>query len=990
MSVATPEWSPPLGGAPGEHQQEGQYLEMHRDGEKQAPPAPATHPFADTTNRPSVLFAPSATPPSPVSLDGAISSGGAGGLGLGTPFVRDDRRDITVKPPRRVAPAPPPSTSAASPTRLPRPTHRSTKSTSSALPLSLSSSTSSTSLPSAAAHAPIPAPVYPVTSSARTFTSAPMQLSRSQSLRSSLSSSTSSNTSALNTTPQPPLSPTISGGLARRLSVSSLSSQSEDEDDNGEEEDDLPPRQRPLARRSESLPSFPPLEVLEAREREEKERARDESRRRRQRELEGLPPNPKLWLPSHLSLYLSHTLSHPSPSSTSTTALIAADITAFIRTSRLSGRTFLRLRDSDFEELGINVRWRAALTEAREKLRREAVAASEGGFTPWGFQGGGEEDEPVPNAGQQRPQLRRRPSVDVEGSADEDEQGKEEWKRSWRSLGGKTPGRVRGLRDAFETGVGRRGARVEAVEEVSEPGSSPVKGGTAGKRSSWAEGWRSYADARHRRGDSTESAFSVGSAASVDSLGGRYEGLSTSRSSDDDLFDAPKRRDPSLSNDSDRGQPFPFATPDPTPPRSRFSTDSGPSRTMTATKVPQLELDLASAPTSPSPARTSLPALGGSSVTSPALPEGYQSSISLHPTPYALVRRASADASSNASVPTLASLGLQGKEGGTLVRREGKGSGRVSFEAFSRSSRDGADGLANDDDDEEDDEDGAGEPTVRPPRSGSGASAFSSEGMEWPTSPTSAAGGREKDPRVGGLAELFGLEVPKTRGGKGEVQGEQGGEGEAELATLFVPAREGQGRKGSLVIVKKSQLTALHRRLDEVESLVSSALSGSGSAPVSLPSSPSIMRSHEHDEDGERRYYDETWREERMTGLEGGEGMEKVELDGAMGRVEGLESRARHLVASLSPSSSAPGSPSTALTTPSSSAAALKSPSRRRQARRRVHSASSEDEDDGSLGGIVWPEGWKQLSGYVVAASIGIGIVAGEVVLAQVFGMRRR
>ncbi|GAA5841381.1 hypothetical protein JCM11251_006170 [Rhodosporidiobolus azoricus] len=992
MSVATPEWSPPLEGTNETYGEQRVRSMSQKNGKEQTT---GLHPFADTTNRPSVFF----VPPTPASADSSNTRNDEAqkvtvwGIGMGAPFEREDRRDITVKPLRRPAPAPPSGVANA---QNPRPTHRSTKSFSS-LPYTLSSSTSSGSLPSPANHAPIPAPVYPVTSSARTFTSAPMQLSRSQSLRSSLSASTSSShsTSSIPFVSQPPLSPTISGGLARRLSVSSLSSASTDEED----EDDPLPWQRPLARRSESLPSFPPLEVLEAREREEKDRQREESGKRRERELQGLPPNPKLWLPSHLSLYLSHTLSLPTSSTISATnSLISDDIALFIRHSRLSGRTFLRLRDSDFEELGINVRWRAALGEARERLKKEAVAASEGGFTPWGFQGGEANaiKEKEQERGESRPQLRRRPSVDVEGSADEDEQVKEEWKRSWRTLGGKTPGRVRGLRDAFEAG------RVEAVEEVSEPGSSPVKSwsrnSTMGKRSSWAEGWRSYAEGRHRRGDSTESAFSVASAPSVDSLDGRYEGLSASRFlAEDDLFGlsnggrgggASERRDQSLSQVSDRGLPFPFATPDPTPLKSRFSTDSGPARTATSDhgRVPRLELDLASAPTSPTPARDRilLPSVPSSTAepslaSSPSPPQGYQSSISLHPAPYALVRRSSIDGSTSLQpgVSYLTSVGLKGKEGGILVRREGKGSGRVSFEAFARPPQaEEADAAFCKDEDEEDEDEG-GEPTVRPARSGSGASAFSSEeAMRWPASPTT----RERDPRIGGLAELFDLEVLKTQSAAAAAK-DDGGEG--GLATLFVPSRgEGQQRKGSLVLVKKSQLAALHRRLDEVESLVSSALTGSPVA--SVPSSPVV---------GEKeRYYQETWRGGRTDGSNEGNGPERVELEGEIGRVEGLESCARLLASttSSSPTSSCTSltalSPAAVRPVPTSSSDRFPSTPHRRN----PHPPSDDEAPDSGAAGIVWPEGWRQLSGYVVAASIGIGIVAGEVVLASVFGMRRR
>lgn len=80
----------------------------------------------------------------------------------------------------------------------------------------------------------------------------------------------------------------------------------------------------------------------------------------------------RLWLPSHLALYLSaHLDLHP---------LVATEITDFIRTSRLSGRTFLRLRDEEMADVGINVRWRGALSAARDKLRSEAWSSRIVGF----------------------------------------------------------------------------------------------------------------------------------------------------------------------------------------------------------------------------------------------------------------------------------------------------------------------------------------------------------------------------------------------------------------------------------------------------------------------------------------------------------------------------------------------------------------------------------------------------------------------------------
>ncbi|GAA5987388.1 hypothetical protein JCM11641_006951 [Rhodosporidiobolus odoratus] len=837
-----------------------------------------------------------------------------------------------------------------------RPSHRYSKSTSSA---SMASSTSLSGLP-ASPHAPIPAPIYPV---------------RSQ--RISISRRTQDLKSLAN---EAPLSPTISGGLARRMSISSSG--------DSEEEQEEMVKERPLARRSESLPVFPPLEVEELREKEEQER---QARENRERELASLPPNPKLWLPTHLSLYLTHSLSLPPH--------LSEDITSFIRSSRLSGRTFLRLRDCDFDDLGINVRWRAALTLARDELAREAAEASQGGRQMWSLAGppispllppehtGLSAPSPVPA-------LRRRASVEVEGSAEEDEQVKEEWKRSWRTLGAKAPGRVRGLRAAFEMGEeGRSG--VDRVEELSEPASSPTKsavgrsstmGGNAekgGKRMSWAEGWAQYSASRSVKGEETGQHGRENSAASVESAGGRYptsHALSRSSSvpvampppspthsvsddSESDPFTSHPPRYPSQSN-SDRGLPFPFSTPSATPRR---------------TAIAQIELDLRSPP--PSSTRSSQPT---------ALPnrsqEDYQRAISAHDRPYALVRRSSASPElargkmeRPAPMRRATTTALAEYEGGTLSRD--RGSGRVSFRSFRRSESDEVDGTGQDE----------GEITLKPVRSRSGTTSGEDEREgegEFVWSPGSG-GAKEQDSRVGALQDLFGLEIPKTSSaeeGGAETAREDG------LATLFVPHGKGGngGRKGSLVVVKKSQLAALHRRLDEVESLVSSALSQTSPELASsalFPFAP--LDTDDESGAGVRRMYEGTYK-----GLPSERELERVALEDEVERVQGLECRARHLFASTS-STSTTFSPlhssvaSHAAHTPDTSFALSAVPPTRshRRSRKKRREESADDTDTEDEGGR-WPEGWKQLSGYVLAASVGIGIVAGEVVLTQLFGLR--
>jgi len=230
-----------------------------------------------------------------------------------------------------------------------------------------------------------------------------------------------------------------------------------------------------------------------------------------------------MWLPSHLALYLSNALSlHPA---------LATDITAFIRNSRLSGRTFLRLKSADLEELGVNIRWRSALLEAGDKLRRESL----GGRLFWGYEGGRQSDEEEEKDKRSKPQAsiglsyptssilpishRRRPSLEVEGSASEDESSKEEWKRSWRRLNRGT-NRVKGLAKTFETVI----ETSERSINVS-PAGSPVKNRTDSNQrpsriwSSQEADEVSFTGSSRRRSDSVDSNMS---AASVDSFSGRY------------------------------------------------------------------------------------------------------------------------------------------------------------------------------------------------------------------------------------------------------------------------------------------------------------------------------------------------------------------------------------------------------------------------------------------------------------------------------------
>lgn len=82
--------------------------------------------------------------------------------------------------------------------------------------------------------------------------------------------------------------------------------------------------------------------------------------------LASLPTDPRSWLPGHVALYLTHILQLvPSP--------VVEDLTAFVKNERMSGKAFLRLKEKDLAEKGMNTRWRRLMSEASHRLRREAL-----------------------------------------------------------------------------------------------------------------------------------------------------------------------------------------------------------------------------------------------------------------------------------------------------------------------------------------------------------------------------------------------------------------------------------------------------------------------------------------------------------------------------------------------------------------------------------------------------------------------------------------
>ncbi|GAA5988956.1 hypothetical protein JCM5350_007496 [Sporobolomyces pararoseus] len=732
----------------------------------------------------------------------------------GKPFVATlNRRDFTIKP-QRQAPLPP--SVSVEPESLTKAVGHSVPFPSQAAPPPLSPSKApSSSTPrrtkstSSVSHPPVSPPQY-------TVRSQPIGLSRSNSFSE--------------------IAPTISGGLTRRLSVSSFSSEDDHDPEEEQQMSDSKPMNRPLFKhRSESLPRFPPIQ-LSGDEKTSKKPFDEE-------ELAKLPSNPKMWLPSHLALYLSNVLSlHPT---------LAEDITAFIRNSRLSGRTFLRLKSTDLEELGVNVRWRAALLEAGDKLRRESL----GGRIFWGYEGGRHNEEgdrleirsatiasssiglsypsslTLPNS------HRRRPSLEVEGSASEDESSKEEWKRSWRRLN-RGNNRVKGLAKTFETVIETSERSINVT-----PATSPIKNRTDSyKRSkirSHVEGGGGAEGFARTRSDSIDSNLS---AASIDSFSGRYgdsskaahSSPSIAASSSESPSFVPTVSSPDLESSATRQSPV-------TPVKKDTLSDH---RVSFAT-----EYDWRLYPDSP----------------------GFRR------------RRATAD-------------------------DEPK-----------------AEGVNEDEEEEE-------EKTLKPVRA---ASSGGGSVATYALSPVSTE-------KRAGLADLFGLELPKAK-----RETKKKFDVEDEMVEMLVPGVDETGkggRKSSMVLIKKSQFAALQHRMEEVEAQVALALESNGFQ------SP-------------RKDYSD----------------KENEVDQLEGRLIGLEHQTR-LLASISPNSSplkdrnyhSPLCPTRSRSTVAS------------------EDTFAQDESKAWWAEEASPLGWKALGGYVVAASIGIGIVAGEVVAAKLLGIRRR
>ncbi|KAL9931957.1 hypothetical protein V8E36_009272 [Tilletia maclaganii] len=145
---------------------------------------------------------------------------------------------------------------------------------------------------------------------------------------------------------------------------------------------------RAIPRRSKTLSSFPPHAAAEQMSFHEQRSAAEKARIAEK--VAQLPANPKTWAPSQVAVYLSHALGLiPRP--------IVEDVTAFVRASRMNGNVFLRLREQDLAEAGVNRKWLKLMLASGEALRRDCVKCQ-----IWGFGGGGDGDGEVDTESQNK------------------------------------------------------------------------------------------------------------------------------------------------------------------------------------------------------------------------------------------------------------------------------------------------------------------------------------------------------------------------------------------------------------------------------------------------------------------------------------------------------------------------------------------------------------------------------------------------------------
>lgn len=156
-----------------------------------------------------------------------------------------------------------------------------------------------------------------------------------------------------------------------------------------------------------------------------------------------------MWTPSHLSSYLTSTLRFKQDANLPDR--IAKDLSHFVYEHKLTGRVFLRLTETDLNDMGVNPLWRDALLTSSRGLRKRVLQGR-----IWGF------GSPVPAGGEDdgsRFGSRRMPSTVDESGEDEE---------------GASPTRPRGHVRVDSTGrVRAMAASIERTASNGSEGSAP-------------------------------------------------------------------------------------------------------------------------------------------------------------------------------------------------------------------------------------------------------------------------------------------------------------------------------------------------------------------------------------------------------------------------------------------------------------------------------------------------------------------------------------
>ncbi|EST04977.1 hypothetical protein PSEUBRA_005778 [Kalmanozyma brasiliensis GHG001] len=198
---------------------------------------------------------------------------------------------------------------------------------------------------------------------------------------------------------------------------------------------DLPKRSKTVHRMPSSIstPELMSVSIHAPRSESETERLAEA--------VANLPHNPKVWLPSQVALYLTHVLGLvPRP--------VVEDVTAYVRSSRMGGRAFLRLSEKELERQGLNLKWRKLMIEAVRKLRRDALRGR-----IWGYESGSLR---WPKSAKE---VQREEDEDQDGSPDDDQDASQQdgVARSSKTTSKLTLKRmrdsrkVRGMIEAFQT-----------------------------------------------------------------------------------------------------------------------------------------------------------------------------------------------------------------------------------------------------------------------------------------------------------------------------------------------------------------------------------------------------------------------------------------------------------------------------------------------------------------------------------------------------------